>query len=319
MKLSIIIPVFNKEKFLTRCFDSILSQMEHDDNSYEILVVDDGSTDNSSAIINEYSAKYNLFRVITQTNSGVSIARNVAINAATGSYILFLDADDELIDGSLSKIMSYLSVQDVDMLVTVQTRNNGYSERIINIRGLEEGLVYSGVKAYRNQYVRTSAGGGICRTKFLRDHKILFPEGVRNSEDTIFFGLVQTYAKSIVYLNIPLYRIHEITGSASRVSNDCLAVRYIDAINAIINIRDNLKCSLEQKGIFEFYVFQLISNLINFYASSKNLGFLQLSKIIDFPSILPIDTRYMCIMKKKALLLNFSYRMYYFISYLIHK
>lgn len=319
MKLSIIIPVYNKEKYLSRCFDSILNQIDIDDNSYEIIVVDDGSTDNSSAIINEYSSKCNLFRVITQNNSGVSIARNVAISIATGSYVLFLDADDEIIGDSLSKIISYLSIHNVDMLVTVQTRNNGYSERHVNVRGLEEGIVYNGVEAYRNKYVRVNAGGGICRTKFLRDHNILFPEGVRNSEDTIFFGLVQTYANSIVYLNIPLYRIHEIIGSASRVDKDYIAIRYIDAVNSIINIRKKLDCTLVQKGIFEFYVFQLLSNLISFYASSKNLGLSQLSKIIDFTSILPIDTQYMFIMKRKAILLNFSYRMYYFISYLLHK
>ncbi len=317
MKISIIIPVYNKEKFLSRCFDSILNQISVDDDRFEIIVVDDGSTDDSLSIINKYSDSCPLFRIIKQKNMGVSVARNIAMDVAMGEYMLFLDADDELIDQSLLKVYDYLSSsEELDMLVTLQTRKNGEVERLVDVRGLKEKQIYTGVDAYKNHYVRINAGGGICRTDFIRKYNIKFPEGVRNSEDTIFFGIVQAYANSIALYNLPLYRINEIIGSASRVDNSKIAIRYVDAVNASVKIRNGLGCSDEQKGIFEFYVFQILSNTIGYFAMSKTLGFHQLCRMIDIPDILPIKTKYMCMMRYKAYLLNMSYKAYYFISWL---
>lgn len=319
MKISIIIPVYNKEKFLSRCFDSILNQISMYDNRFEIIVVDDGSTDDSLLIANSYAARCPLFRIIKQENMGVSIARNVGIDAAAGKYVVFLDADDELIEHGLLKVYEYLFDNgEVDMLVTLQNRNNGCGDREVAVRGLEEGKVYSGVDAYMKRYVRVNAGGGICRTDFLREYNIKFPEGVRNSEDTIFFGLVQTYATLIAFQKIPFYRIHEIMGSASRVSGTEIALRYVNTVKSAVEIRNQLNCSENQKGIFEFYVFQILSSLIGYFAVSQGLGLQMLREMIDLSKILPINTSHMYMMKHKACLLNFSYRLYFFISWLIH-
>lgn len=90
-QLSIIIPVYNAEKFITRCIDSILSQSFTD---YELLLIDDGSTEESGAICDEYAAKDARIRVFHKENGGVSSARNLGLDKATGDYILFADADD---------------------------------------------------------------------------------------------------------------------------------------------------------------------------------------------------------------------------------
>lgn len=320
MKLTIIIPVYNKEEFLPRCFESILRQIDNVEDKYEILVVDDGSTDNSVSIIDEYASKYSSFTIIKQANAGVSVARNVAIETASGDFVLFLDADDELIEGTLSKVFESLEESDyIDMLVTVQTRKNGQFEKTIPVRGLDEGKVYSGVEAYQHGYVRLNAGGGICRTAFLREHAIQFPIGVRNSEDTIFFGVVQVYADAITYLNLPLYRIHELQGSASRSDYTKIALRYIDTLKAVLEARTSLNCSLQQKGIFEYYCFQMLSNMIARFACSKDLSFSQFCNSIEIDKFLPIDTRFMCIRRNNARLLNFSYHLYYFLSWIKHR
>lgn len=318
LKLTIIIPVYNKEEYLSRCFDSVISQIDIRKNQFEILVVDDGSKDKSHLIIEEYVNKHpNLFTYIRQENSGVSVARNNAIHKASGDFVLFLDADDELIEDSLLKVYAFLEKNNtIDMLVTRQTQNNGEVERLLPIQGLQENRIYTGVEAYRSHYVRLNAGGGICRTKFIKDHNIQFPVGVRNSEDTIFFGMVQVYAASIMYYDVPLYRIYALSGSASRVDNSLLAIRHIDTVRAVEAVRKNLVCSNEQKGVFEFYTFQLVSNAMGKFIKSSNMGFRDMCKSIDFSNILPFDTRYMALMSRKAILMNFSYKLYYFVNWL---
>lgn len=90
-KVSIIVPVYNVEKYLRYCLDSILSQTMTD---FEVICVDDGSPDNSLAILREYAAKDARFKVLTQANQGVAAARNAALDQATGDYIHFMDPDD---------------------------------------------------------------------------------------------------------------------------------------------------------------------------------------------------------------------------------
>ena len=93
MKLSIIVPVYNAEKYLHRCVDSLLAQ-DLNSEEYEIILVDDGSTDDSPKICDEYSEKYSQIKTIHKVNGGVSSARNVALDVTKGEYICFVDSDD---------------------------------------------------------------------------------------------------------------------------------------------------------------------------------------------------------------------------------
>ena len=89
--ISVIIPVYNTEKYLSECVNSVLAQTY---NKFELILIDDGSKDNSGDICDWYAAQDNRIRVIHQTNSGVSNARNKGINEANGIYIAFIDSDD---------------------------------------------------------------------------------------------------------------------------------------------------------------------------------------------------------------------------------
>lgn len=93
MKLSIIIPIYNVEKYLRVCLDSCLKQ-DVPKSSYEIITVNDGSPDSCDKIIEEYYTKFPNIRVITQKNSGLSVARNNGLNIARGEYVWFVDSDD---------------------------------------------------------------------------------------------------------------------------------------------------------------------------------------------------------------------------------
>ncbi len=107
MKLSVIVPVYNVEKFLPRCLDSLLRQgMEV--GEWEVICVNDGSPDNCAAILAEYEKKYpDIFKVITQENQGLGGARNTGTAMARGEYIAYLDSDDYIIDGAYSYLLEH--------------------------------------------------------------------------------------------------------------------------------------------------------------------------------------------------------------------
>ena len=94
MKISLIIPVYNKEDFVVRCIDSLINQSYED---IEIIAIDDGSTDDSLKILNELEKKDQRMKVFHQDNAGVSVARNRGLLEATGDYVYFIDGDDYLI------------------------------------------------------------------------------------------------------------------------------------------------------------------------------------------------------------------------------
>ena len=116
MKLSVIVPVYNVEKFLPRCLDSLLRQgLESDE--YEVICVNDGSPDNCASILAEYEAKHpDIFKVVTQENQGLGGARNTGTSIAKGEYVTYLDSDDYIIDNAYSYFMKEFCQDRPDVL-----------------------------------------------------------------------------------------------------------------------------------------------------------------------------------------------------------
>ena len=113
--VSIIIPVYNSERYLNRCLDSVLSQRY---THLEVLLIDDGSTDHSLNICREYAAKDNRIRVVHQDNQGASAARNTGLDHATGEYIMFCDSDDMVSDMWVQRMINALSDEETIMPFT---------------------------------------------------------------------------------------------------------------------------------------------------------------------------------------------------------
>ena len=111
-KVSVIVPVYNVEMYVARCLDSILMQTYTD---LEILINNDGSTDNSYRICQEYAERDNRIHVFTQVNSGVSICRNKMIDIASGEYIIFVDPDDWIVPNHIERLVTILVDNDADM------------------------------------------------------------------------------------------------------------------------------------------------------------------------------------------------------------
>ena len=144
-ELSIIIPVYNCEKYIIRCLGSVLRQQDSD--KYEIIVVNDGSTDNTAQKLNQFAPKYKNINVIHQKNAGVSVARNVGISASHGKYITFIDSDDmvgfkaQMFDKHLQNSMCRTrhdlicagTHKDVPKRLTAEYFDNGYFVNMLNV------------------------------------------------------------------------------------------------------------------------------------------------------------------------------------------
>lgn len=115
MKISVIIPVYNTEKYLRECLDSVLAQTFTD---FEVLVINDGSTDSSGKICDEYAEKDSRIKVFHKENGGVSSARNLGLDHAKGEWICFVDSDDEVLEDALQNYVDSIKSTDADIIIS---------------------------------------------------------------------------------------------------------------------------------------------------------------------------------------------------------
>lgn len=220
MVLSIIIPVYKVENYIRECIDSIIIDSQYE---YEIILVDDGSPDNSGAICDEYAEKYEIITVIHQENKGPSSARNNGIMAASGKYVCFLDSDDRLHKESLDKVLSILDKSNIELFFT---KINKFDESSIWDMGdyIESEALRNKDKLEAMRYLasRPKFSGSACskifRRDFIIDNGIRFPEDGLHSED-LGFVLDSIYrAKSFDKLDYEWYEYRQ-NREGSRTDN----------------------------------------------------------------------------------------------------
>ena len=112
MLISVIVPVYNVERYLRQCLDSLINQTY---NELEVIMVDDGSKDSSGKICDEYSEKYDNFKVVHKENAGLGMARNTGFEHIKGEYVTFVDSDDYLEPDCIATLYNELRNKDVDM------------------------------------------------------------------------------------------------------------------------------------------------------------------------------------------------------------
>lgn len=187
MKLSVIVPVYNVEKFLPRCLDSLLRQgMEV--GEYEVICVNDGSPDNCAQILADYEKKYpGIFRVIIQENQGLGAARNTGMKAAQGEYITFVDSDDYVVDGGLGYVYRKFVKWNLDVI--------GYRYRAVRSAGalhlcdekadiLGREVIFEGDGTEAYNYIEPNVWSNMYRRTFLVENNITFEHIL--CEDVIF-------------------------------------------------------------------------------------------------------------------------------------
>lgn len=229
-KFSIIIPVYNVEDYLRECLDSVIGQEEQ---NCEILLVDDGSTDNSGNICDEYAQKDNRIKVFHQENGGLGVARNTGILHATGEWILFVDSDDYWLPDTLKKVKTAINEHPEEKLFAFRYMEDHDGDIVQPPqKGFTEGRdTADNFLEFLTRYEAT-AGWAVWKLAIHREliydkvETLLFLPNVSHGED--LYWVIRLFAKSgqIYYANIDVYRYHIRGGSLSGTqAENCLKWR----------------------------------------------------------------------------------------------
>ena len=227
IKVSVIVPVYNVEKYLPKCLDSLVNQTLKD---IEIIIVNDGSPDNSDKIISQYAKKYKNIKAYTKENGGLSDARNFGLKKATGKYIAFLDSDDYVREDMYEKMYNKAISGNFDMVVCDLNYIYEDSDKVLR--------AYSNIKTdttnIKNVMINIypSAWNKIYK-KELFNSGIEFKKGVW-FEDVEFIYRLLPYVKSIGVVSEPFNQYLQRPGSITN-SVDKRIYHYIDNWNGVVN------------------------------------------------------------------------------------
>lgn len=224
--ISVIIPVYNTEKYLPQCIESVLAQTFTD---FELLLIDDGSKDSSGSICDEYAKRDHRIRVFHKENGGVSSARNVGLDNAAGAWIAFADSDDLLMPNALQVLYQEMKRTGADIVVANAIKKIGehYSKPFLDITNGTSSDIIPSIKHF-------ALWGYLIRRDIIANHNIRFIEGLAYSEEHLFLYQIARFSHIITHINTPIYiyRIHEGSVCASKngykiVSNQFLAAHYL--------------------------------------------------------------------------------------------
>ena len=231
--ISVVIPVYNAEKYLAKCLDSIFIQS----GPFEVIAINDGSTDSSLKILQQYAKKHSNMKVIDQQNQGVSAARNAGINTAKNKYIIFVDSDDWLEANAFALVRKKLKKDKPDILIydyydvydrqwVKDTRGEETAlevpeENKFPKRDLDKLVLFSPFHAKDSisdlyYYGGSSVIHNAFLKKFLTDNNLQFSNEIKTTEDLIFMYKALAYNPLISVLNQPVYNYHNRTDSTAK-------------------------------------------------------------------------------------------------------
>ena len=238
-KISVIVPVYNMEKRISKCLDSLVNQTY---NNLEIIVINDGSFDNSLKIINKYKNKYSNIIVVNQKNKGISVARNEGIKKATGKYIGFVDSDDFVALDAYERLYNKIIENDSDIVVCNYRKTNDKQHENIKIKCKLGNIHENPDMIYRMDF-------GPCNKLYKKDiwHNIKFPVNVKY-EDLEAVLKVFLRAKKVCYLNDYLYYYYYNEIGETATINE----KVFDIYKILENLNDDFKNeTLELKKAYE--------------------------------------------------------------------
>lgn len=200
-KLSIIIPVYNTEDYLEECLKSVINQSLKE---IEIIIIDDGSTDNSLKIAREFEKKDSKIKVFEEKNQGAATARNIGIEKARGEYITFVDSDDAININTYKYLYNLASANNYDLLkfnIELVFDNKRMAELVNKEIAPEIKIIQNRAKILDNH---VSACSKILKTDFLKENNLTFPDNLAY-EDILFHWKCCLYAKNSALVEYPFY------------------------------------------------------------------------------------------------------------------
>ena len=254
VKLSIILPVYNVEQYITICLQSIFNQ-SIPTNLYEVIVVNDGSRDKSMEIVKEFAVQYNNLQIITQENKGLSVARNIGLSIAKGEYIWFIDSDDWISANAFDIIMPNLKLKNdviaTNLIYTYDDESKNFDERKIKKE------TYASSREYFNNFSVGAAQRYIIRRDFLADINLLFTEGIYH-EDAEFGAILIYKANTILVLKDNIYHYYQREyGSIMSNWKTKNSIDYLKVFENLSIFQDKIVVK-EDKDFFNWYLFRLL-------------------------------------------------------------
>ena len=237
--ISVIIPIYNVEQFLSDCLDTILWQTY---SNLEIILVDDGSQDNSGQICDDFASKDNRIKVIHKKNGGVSSARNTGIDISTGEYIAFIDPDDCITKDYFSTHISAIKNEQADTSAVLAQEMFDIidinSEMISNPTPATRFEIKTGIESLNCILDKNRPWIGYCWNKvysasIIKDNKLYYDEDISMNEDSLFNCNYLLHASKIVLIDTCkyIYRIHK-----QSVTRKMTIKSYLSKLNAFIKI-----------------------------------------------------------------------------------
>jgi len=287
MILSLVLPVYNVEKYLSRCVESCLNQNINKDQ-YEIIIVDDGSTDASGQIGRKYEKENDNVILIHQENKGLSGARNTGLNLAKGKYVWFIDSDDWIDSNCLSDIVKKLKENQPDTMVVNFYKIDQNENRTVSAnKNLEykDNQIYSGT-----EYFKKRAGDFlnswryISNIELLRKNNLHFYDGIIH-EDNEHTPKLLYHAKKVLIYNKPIYAHLIRSGSIMTTFNP----KKIDSWYKIFDSMKNFRSLIPNDSEFRIYLNQYLLQQYSNYLTNRNQYDIGNEDILNLQQLKPLE------------------------------
>jgi len=268
-KVSIVVAAYNVEKFIERCLKSLVNQTIDD---IEIIVVNDGSSDGTVSIIEEYNSNYTNIKLINQQNQGLSAARNTGIEYANSKYIAFIDGDDYVKETYVESMFKAIEQSNADLVIcdfikvweddefnVIKTKNYN-----VNGRNLKNNIMKNFLTLHDEPFV--VAWNKLYRTSIIKNNKIYF-ENRAFFEDVGFLPRYLWFSSKIISLNEGLYYYVQRPGSITKTYNPIIEQ---SSRNTIKIIREFLNGKIEDRYLAAFEV-RILLYMINYSLENNKM------------------------------------------------
>lgn len=252
---SVIIPAYNAEKFIHNAIKSVQQQSL---NEWEMIIVENGSTDNTNAICERFLTDERI--KLLHSEKGVSLARNVGINAAVGKWLIFLDADDQLLSDTLQNYFEIDDEYSPDMIIGEYEDRNvtyTYTKKMYQDKNINDFLSIS----LENPTQKCTSTAVAFRTSVIQQG-IFFDPLIRYAEDSVFFIEALNRSKKVISYLAPVYRVIYNSQSTVRSAKRKLDMEYIPAINRLHTIL-NISNPAIKNGWYIFTLNQILVIFVN--------------------------------------------------------
>lgn len=273
MKLSIIIPVYNVEQYIEKCIRSVENQDIPKEN-YEVLIYNDGTKDNSVAVVEKLLPEYPNIRFASHPNKGLSGTRNRGLREAQGDFVWFIDSDDWIEDNCLSDILSLLK-HDTDIL--------SFSGYIPEGNRVERNVFYTEMVQTKEDLLHTDVMDAvqfyIFRRQYLLDNKFFFAEGIKH-EDVRFTPIVLYSANNISFYRKPVYHFLQREGSITTVVDFKRVLDLSETLEILYDFSKSIKDDKALKGFYN-HLAHHITGMLNYCIDNGEKGELFMKEVMS--------------------------------------